>query len=149
MRARHRTDHGAAAVEFALLAPVLVSLIGGLTDYGLSLRCEGLLAGAVASGAQYAFVVGSSITATAVKQMVQGSSTLTGISATVTGPALYCVSGSPAALVTAIAGQTCSDGTAPGTYVIISATYVYTQLLPQLSTYMNPTLTQTATVRLL
>jgi hypothetical protein len=39
------------------------------------------------------------------------------------------MAGSPAKLATATAGQTCSDGTAPGTYLTISATYVYTQIL--------------------
>jgi Flp pilus assembly protein TadG len=141
-------DRGAAAVEFAILAPLLLFLLGSLADLGLSLRCQGLLAGAVASGAQYAFNTGSAVSAASVKQMVQGSSTLTGMSATISGPALYCVTGSPAKLVAAVVGQTCSDGTAPGTYLTISATYHYTQLLPTQSLFMSPNLTETASVRL-
>ncbi len=143
-----RDDCGAAAVEFALLAPLLLFLLGSLADLGLSLRCQGLLAGAVASGAQFAFNTGPAVGAAAVKQMVQGSSSLVGVSATITGPALYCVTGSPAKLATAVVGQTCSDGTAPGTYLTISATYLFTQLLPSQSSFMNPSLSETASVRL-
>jgi Flp pilus assembly protein TadG len=141
-------DRGAAAVEFAILAPLLLFLLGSLADLGISLRCQGLLAGTVASGAQYAFDTGSAVSAASVKQMVQGSSSLTGVSATITGPALYCVIGTPAKLAPAIAGQTCSDGTAPGTYLTISATYLYRQLLPSQSSFMNPALTEAASVRL-
>ena len=127
---------------------MLLFLLGSLADLGISLRCQGLLAGAVASGAQYAFDTGSAVSAASVKQMVQGSSSLTGVSAAIAGPALYCVTGSPAKLAAAVAGQTCSDGTAPGTYLTISATYLYTQLLPSQSSFMNPTLSETASVRL-
>ncbi len=141
-------DRGAAAVEFAILAPLLLFLLGALADLGFSLRCQGLLAGAVASGAQYAFDTGSAVSAASVKQMVQGSSSLAGVSARITGPALYCVTGNPATLATATAGETCSDGTAPGTYLTISATYHYNQLLPSQSSFMNPTLAETASVRL-
>ncbi|QIK76874.1 TadE/TadG family type IV pilus assembly protein [Nocardioides piscis] len=34
-RGRHRDDRGAAAVEFALVAPILVALLLGMVDYGL------------------------------------------------------------------------------------------------------------------
>nr|WP_294505534.1 TadE/TadG family type IV pilus assembly protein [uncultured Rhodopila sp.] len=143
-----RDDRGAAAVEFAILAPLLLFLLGSLADLGFSLRCQGLLAGAVASGAQYALNTGAAVSAVSVKQMVQGSSSLIGVSATITGPALYCVTGTPAKLATATAGQTCSDGGAPGTYLTISATYLYSQLLPLQSSFMNPSLSETASVRL-
>jgi Flp pilus assembly protein TadG len=137
-----------AAIEFALLAPVLLFLFGGMADLGFSLRCQGLLAGAVASGAQYAFNTGAGVSAATVKQVVQGGSSLSGVSATVSGPGLFCVSGSPAALVAAGSGQTCADGSAPGTYLTISGTYIYTKLLPFESWFLNPTLTQTVSVRL-
>ncbi len=139
---------GVAAIEFAIIGPMLLIALGGVTDLGLSIRAQSRLSAGVASGAQYAFKVGAAVTAASVKSMVQASAGLSGVTATITGPSLYCVSGSPAALVAGVAGTACADGTQPGTYVKIVGTYTYTQLIPGYSAFLNPTLTQSVTVRL-
>lgn len=143
-----RDRRATAALEFALVGPALVALLGGTADLGLSTVCRNQLAEAVADGAQFAFKTGATITAATVQNMVQAASGLSGVTAVVTGPALYCVGGSPATLTSSTAGQTCSDGTAPGTYLTISASYTYQQLMPLSSTFLNTTLQQSATVRL-
>ena len=153
MSARHlfsiwQDRRATAALEFAIVGPVLVALLGGAADLGLSTVSRNQLATAVADGAQFAFKAGATITAATVQNMVQASGGLTGVTAVVTGPALYCVGGSPATLTAATAGQTCSDGTAPGTYLTITASYTYQQIMPLSSTFLNTNLQQSATVRL-
>ncbi len=137
-----------AALEFAIIGPVLVTMLGGAADLGLSTVCRNQLALAVANGAQFAFRSGATVTAATVQAMVQASSGLAGVAAAINGPALACVSVTPATLTGASSGQTCPDGTAPGLYLTISARYTYQQLMPLSSTFLNTTLQQSATVRL-
>ena len=47
---------GNAVIELALVFPVLLSVFGGLTDFGLNMWARGKLSGAVAHGAQYAYL---------------------------------------------------------------------------------------------
>jgi Flp pilus assembly protein TadG len=143
-----RDRRATAALEFAIVGPMLVAMLGGAADLGLSTVCRNQLAQAVGNGAQFAFKTGATVSAAAVQSMVQASSELSGVVASVTGPALFCVGGSPAILTASSAGQTCPDGTAPGTYLSISAHYTYPQLMPLSSTFLNTALQQTATVRL-
>jgi len=78
---------------------------------------------------------------------------LTGVSVTVTGPACYCVSGSPAALTysgtysSGACSGTCLNSS-PGLFVQISATYTYSPIMPFYERFANSTLTETAVVRL-
>lgn len=49
----HRTERGAAAVEFALVAMLLVTLLLGIADFGWIFFQQGTLAGAAREGARY------------------------------------------------------------------------------------------------
>jgi Flp pilus assembly protein TadG len=140
---------GSAAIEFAIACPVMLIMFGGLVDFGLAFLDKGMLANAVAQGAYYAYLNGTSVNGTAVQTIVQRASKLSGVSAIVTGPACYCITGSPLALVAAACtSPPCGDTTTPGSYVQISATYTYSSILPFYSKLNNPTLLETTTVRL-
>jgi Flp pilus assembly protein TadG len=144
-----RDRSGVAAVEFAVVSTLLLILLGGITDYGLALLDKSLLANAVAQGVQYAYLKPTS-TSDQIKTVVQGSSSLTGVVGTVTGPACYCLTATTTPTLTAAAScttTTCADGTKPGTYVIISANYTYNAILSGFSGMGNITLTEAATVR--
>jgi Flp pilus assembly protein TadG len=150
---------GVAAVEFALIMPVLLAVIGGLTDFGLAFLDQCELAAAVTAGSQYAFSQGQ-INQTAqahdVQQKVQNALALVGASVTVTGPTLYCVTRNIAAnppatsfnSEAAVAGQTCKSGNLPGTYVVITAAYTYSPIMPLYSQVARTTLQEVAYVRL-
>jgi Flp pilus assembly protein TadG len=148
---------GTAAIEFALITPVLLAILGGMADFGLAFCDQSKLAVAVSAGAQYAFSQGqASQTATSsdVQSKVQNALALAGSSVAVTPPALYCVSRGtsstpPSSSISAgTVGQNCADGNLPGTYMTITATYAYSPLLPFYSQITNTTLRQAATVRL-
>lgn len=49
---RNRTDRGAAAVEFALVAPILILLVFGVISYGYMLSFRQALSQGVAEGAR-------------------------------------------------------------------------------------------------
>jgi Flp pilus assembly protein TadG len=146
-----RDRRGVAAVEFALVCSLLLIMLGGITDFGLALRDKSRLANAVAQGVQYAYLHASSVTTGQIQSVVQGSSSLSGVTATVTGPACYCITGTTPTLSSAACAPTptCADGTAPGTYVVISATYPFSAILPGFSRMAGTTtITEAATVRI-
>src|SRR5260221_5149425 len=61
---RRRADRANAAVEFAVAAPLLTILLGGASDFGVAQFYRTSLANAVSAGTQYAFMTGTSVTAT-------------------------------------------------------------------------------------
>ena len=153
IRALRHDRRGVAALELALVAPVLLAMFGSLTDFTLALSDRMQIAGAVAGGAQYAFNQGQllagsqqSVSAADVQSKVQGGTNLPGVAVAVTGPALYCLAS--ATLTADKAGTKCANGSAPGTYVIITASYPYTPMLPLYSMMASKTLSETASVRL-
>jgi Flp pilus assembly protein TadG len=56
---RARDQHGAAVVEFALIAPLLIMLVFGIIDYGYMLNRDTMLNNAVRDGARVASLDGS------------------------------------------------------------------------------------------
>jgi Flp pilus assembly protein TadG len=151
---------GVAAVEFAIIAPVLLLLLGGIADFGLVMIGRSQLANGIAQGVQYALLIGPSVSSSAVNTVVQTGAARAGITATisvqVTGPACYCVSGTPAALGTTSTAMsanytctnTCANSTTPSAFIIITASYTYASLMPLYSLLSNPTVSQSITVRL-
>jgi Flp pilus assembly protein TadG len=152
---------GVAAIEFALIAPLLLLCLAGIADFGLLTVGRSRLANGVAQATQYALLQGSSVTLANVQAMVVSGSARAGLTAAVTpggsGPACYCVAGQPAALVsssTPLTGTFTCTGTcptpqaAPGAFMTISGSFVYRPLMPFYSTLANTTVSESATVRL-
>jgi Flp pilus assembly protein TadG len=145
---RWRANRGVAAVEFAIVAPVLLLMLGGVVDLALAFLSKSMLASSVAEGAEYAFVAGPSVSASAIRSIVGQKLSLPAENITVTGPGCYCVSGTPAVAAAQTCTVPCPNLSLPGTYVTISAHYTYTSLLPLYSHLTNPELVETAMVRL-
>jgi len=158
---RTHDQRGIAAVEFALVAPVLLMIFGGIADFGLIMVGKSQLSDSVDQGIQYALASGPSVSGTKIKSLVQAAAPLAGlvpsVTATVTGPACYCTSGTPVALVTpstALTGSytctgTCAgSGAAPGAYIIVTATYSYQPIMPFYSQLSTTTVSETVTARL-
>ncbi len=135
-----------AAVEFALVVPVLLVVLIGGTDLGLKVWAKGALANAVGQGAYYAFLAGPSVTASAVQSFVQAAAP--GTTATVSGPTAECTATAPTELVAAPTSGNCSDGTKPGTYLTISATKTAATLGGGIWDYGGTTVSDQVAVRL-
>jgi Flp pilus assembly protein TadG len=158
---------GNAYVEFGLLCPLLVTALGSVADFGLSIWSRARLSDAVSHGAQYAAVVGPGVSGVNVQSAVSKAVTpLTGVSVTVPSPACYCI-GSPTQLqlwsnlssgscaahpgtgsTFSASLTTCPSGNAPGVYTQITANYTYSPIMPFYAQVANPTLTEKAVVRL-
>ena len=141
-------DRGLAGIEFAMLAPVLLLLLGCLADFALAFWTKGVLASSVAEGTAYAFAAGPSVSASSIRSVVGQKLSLSAAAVTVTGPSCYCISGTPATPASQACANPCPNGTMPGTYVTISAQYTYASLLPLYSQLANPVLVETTTARL-
>jgi Flp pilus assembly protein TadG len=159
LRAFPVARNGTAAVEFALILPILLAIVGGLIDFGFAFSAQCELAAAVTAGSQYAFSEGQ-LTQTAqaqdVQSKVKNALALAGATVTVAGPTLYCVSRNTASTPptttfstqTMTAGENCPSGNLPGTYMTITATYTYVPIMPIYSQFAGATLQETAYVRL-
>lgn len=140
---------GSVTMEFVLAAPILLFMLGFLVDFSLLLRARVAIAGGMMTAVQYAMATGTTVTAANLVSVVEQASPLTGVTASVAGPACYCASAYPVTLTAASCGTTCaSDGAAAGTYVIVTGSYSYTPMMPGVSAVVATTVTQTATARL-
>jgi Flp pilus assembly protein TadG len=140
---------GTAAVELALLSPVLVILLTGTIEIGMAMFQSMQVQAAAEAGALYASNHGAS-NITAIRAAVTNATGTAGITASPT-PLLFC--GCPAAGGIAAQGDcttVCADTKAPGHYVTVSAAITRTILLtlPYLTLPMPATLTAQSTVRL-
>jgi Flp pilus assembly protein TadG len=102
---------GTAAVELALVAPMLLTLLAGIIDFARVYHDEIELSGAVAAAAQYALINASSINSTNVTSF---AATLSGIVANSNGSAWAgaTVTVNDGATSAVAAGTTTSSGTA-------------------------------------
>jgi Flp pilus assembly protein TadG len=149
---------GVAAVEFAITLPILLYFMGGITDFGLIFYRQSCLSTAVAAGAQYASLIDQRsppVSAATVQTVMRNAATQAmpnvTTTATVAGPACYCITGSSpnSTMGSAVTcGSTCTTGTATK-YVQLTLTSSYTPILPLLSQVIGTqTLSKTAWVPL-
>jgi Flp pilus assembly protein TadG len=159
---RLRSDRsGLAALEFSLIAPVLLIVLGGIVDLGLATIGRSRLANGLAQAVQQSLAAGPGISAAAVRTLVQDGARRSGlaepVTVTVSGPACYCISGSPAALGASAPispANTCTGACptpahGPGAFITITASFTYTPIVPLYSTISSRTVSQTVTARLL
>ncbi len=144
----------AAALEFALLGPILLLFLGGAADFGLAIYSRSRLAAAVSAGAEYAILNGRAIapsdfstfasTVKTVVSKVSGLSLASGQPTVAVGT--YCVEGTPPALVAS--SSTCTNGSSPGVYAIINVSFSSPLFLPLGSITSALAVSQSASVQL-
>jgi Flp pilus assembly protein TadG len=169
-RRRDAGDSGAAAVEFAITAPLLVMFVLGVADYGSVTNTEAYLLGATRAGAEYAKANWNNPTVTNVvgqiEQQVCGfwgatpnaaglcssSTVMTSVNSTVTtsvpAPICTCVDGSSATCPAVNAANSCAAKADPRVLVYVSPTAsdAFTPLIPFTKfTFTTPMVATTAT----
>jgi Flp pilus assembly protein TadG len=93
---RRGAERGAAAVEFALVVPMLVTLVFGMVDAGWAINRYSVLNNAVREGARTASLGGDSATSTSAvttaldTSMIQGTPTITVTCTKSTGVSATC-----------------------------------------------------------
>jgi Flp pilus assembly protein TadG len=136
---------GTAAIEFAVVAPVLLILVFGAAEIGYSAYQAMQVQDAVEAGALYVSKHGwnsSGITAAVVN-----ATEVTGLTAS-PAPAQFC--GCPGTTGIAATGcaATCSGGNASGQYVRINATLTRQSLIPNSGLPLPTTFSAQSIVRL-
>ncbi|MEQ8665982.1 MAG: TadE/TadG family type IV pilus assembly protein [Rhodospirillales bacterium] len=116
-------DDGAAAVEFAILAPVMIVAFSGIVGYGMALLDEMDLVSATRSGAQLA-LIDSSDTSAIQNAVVAATGLGITTSDVTTTEFCECADGS-----TVTCGLTCSDGSDNRYFMTITATFDHTIFL--------------------
>lgn len=113
------SERGAAAVEFALIAPVLIVMIFGMVDMGMAINAQAIVGNAAREGARAASFNGANVTAT-TNVVTSASSSLIGTAPTVS------ITCQAVGTTTTIA---CSSAAA-GDSVLVAVSYTYKWLTP-------------------
>jgi Flp pilus assembly protein TadG len=145
-------QRGNSAIEFGLLAPILILLTIGVVDLGVGLYQQQQVQAAAQAGAQAALSGGSGVNtgATSYGTNIENAATnSTSLSVTATVPN-GAWSGCPTG--TSITppktgSTTCTGGANPNTYVTVNTTATYKPLLSYPGFGSSVTLNGTATVR--
>ncbi len=154
---------GVAAVEAALMAPLLITLMIASIDFGAAFLSKAQIAQALASAAEYATAAGQNqvANATIVTNATTYAKALTSSflgtpTATVkinnggvTG-SICCVGSawSCSASASASASFTCSDGSPPGNYITIQVSYPFKAYFSVDTRLTGKTLSDTIVARL-
>jgi len=118
-----RSERGAAAVEFALIIPVILAALTGIANYGLAVYNKMELVSAARAGAQQAIL--DRTDTTAIKNAVVNSTNLGLTTGDVTiAESCLCSDGSANTC-----GVACVDGDPNHYYMTITAKYTHTLLL--------------------
>lgn len=114
---------GSSIVEFALMTPMIVSILMGVADFGLAVNEKMRLVSASRAGVQSGYDNSSNVSA--ITQAVQGATGLNAQSiAVVVSNSCGCADGS-----TVACGGTCVNGGALRSYVTVAVSENYSLLL--------------------
>lgn len=113
---------GTAAVEFALITPVLLIIIMGLVDFGLAMFKKMELTGAVRSGAQLAMMDSSNTTVIKDAVVDASGNSITSSDVSTTS---FCECADES---TVVCGETCGDGSSNRTFMTITASQSFSGL---------------------
>jgi Flp pilus assembly protein TadG len=141
---RYQTD-GAAAIEFAIIGPMLIAIMVPLIDLGLGFYQKMQVEDAAQAGAQYAMAHGWN--SAAIQNAVSVATALSTITAS-PAPAQSCGCPSGSSVTTVDCGAKCDSGRLAGTYVTVSAQAVYTTLIPYPGIGNSVTLAAQSTARI-
>jgi Flp pilus assembly protein TadG len=142
---------GVSTIEFAVTASMLGTLVIGMLDFGMGLWQQMEVGNAARAGAQYASTKGYN--STAIQNAVTSATSLNSISASpAPSEQCGCPSGSAVTFFSPAQsppcnGSTCSNGSTPNTYIVVSAQATYTPIVP-FPGFSGATLTATALARL-
>jgi Flp pilus assembly protein TadG len=136
---------GNAAVEFALVAPVLGAALVAMIDLGIGFYENMEVENAAQAGAEYAVTQGWN--AAAVSNAVTASGTLAAISAT-PAPTQSCGCANGTTVAAAACGSVCPNGAGAGTYVTVNAQAQYSSIFNYPFVASPMTLSSQAIVRL-
>jgi Flp pilus assembly protein TadG len=148
---------GAAAVEFALMTPMLVLLTMGIADFGSAAYTMMEVKSAAHAGVMYAYANPKNCTSSGI---TTAEGTATSLGNTLTTTATGATTGSPTAAAptcnfsgcvsgTSLVSQTttCTAGDAPGIYAVAYAKASFSTMLPWATLSLPTSISATAVMR--
>jgi Flp pilus assembly protein TadG len=136
---------GLAAIELAVLAPVLVASIVLTVDLGMGIYRNMQVHRAAQAGTEYAVIHG--FNSGAISTAIAGSTSLAGVSAS-PAPRQFCGCASSTGILEIACNTNCASGAQAATYVTASAQSVYQTIVPYPLLPASFTLTARSTVRM-
>lgn len=116
-------NDGLGAIEFGFIAPLLLTMMLGVFDFGLAYWQQMEIANAADAGAQWG--MDNAYDGTSITTVAQSATNLSGISVSPSNP---CGCAASTGVSIYACGSTCPDGTAPKTYIVVSAHACYSTL---------------------
>jgi Flp pilus assembly protein TadG len=137
-----RDQRGVTAIEFAVIAPIMIGLFISIADLGLGLYTQVQLANAAQSGAAYAMQKGYN--SDTMKTVAQASTRLTSVTV---ATSQFCGCPSATGVTVTACTASCGDGLTAGTFAQVIASKTYSTLLsyPGIPSTIN--MSETATAR--
>jgi Flp pilus assembly protein TadG len=139
------SGRGGVAVEFALIAPLLMLMFAGIVDLGFAAYESMQVHAAAAAGAQYAVKYGWDTAA--IEAAVMSGTGAEGIAAS-PAPSRFCACPDAGGLAEIDCGDTCPGGVTPGQYGRVNAELEHSTVLSYPGLPDPLTLTGQAIVRL-
>jgi Flp pilus assembly protein TadG len=142
-----RARDGSMAVEFALIAPVLIAIMVPVIDISVAIYTRMQVQNAAQAGAEYALAKGWN--QTNVQNAITNAVSFLTVTASPAPTLTYqCVNGSGTGLVASSSGAACSGGGTAGSYVTANAQASYTPLVSYPGFSGTTTYSSTAVVRI-
>ena len=139
-----REDAGLSAIEFALVAPFLLTFLLGVVDLGMGFQSQMAVTQAAQAGTYYAMLNGYN--ASAIQTVVANASGTSGITAPTSSSSCGCPGGTSVSV--SACNSTCPSGQAAGTYASVTAQLQYTPILVYPGLPSPITLTSTSMLRI-
>ena len=118
---------GVAAIELAIIAPILLLFMICTIDLGIGIYRNMQVQNAAQAGAQYAIAHG--FKANLISSAITNATSFSGISADPV-PNQFCGCAASTGVANAACGSKCSSGLSAATYVTVSARGAYNTLFP-------------------
>jgi Flp pilus assembly protein TadG len=138
-------NSGAAAVEFAIVVPVLALVVTAVIDIGFGVHYKMQVEEAAQAGAQWAIKNG--FDANAISSAVLSATNASAINAS-PSPATFCGCANGSSVSNITCGTKCPSGATAGTYVTVSSQMTYNAILGYPGWPSSYNLTAQSTVRL-
>jgi Flp pilus assembly protein TadG len=140
-----RDTRGTAAIEFAILSPILLALLLGAVDLGFGIYAAIQAQSAAEAGALYAAKHGwNSAGISAAVVNATGATTM----AATPAPTLFCGCPSASGIATIACNATCTGGVQPSEYVQVNSSLARLSILSDPGLGLATTLTGQSTIRI-
>ena len=124
-----RARDGLGAIEFGFIAPVLLTLLLGILDFGMAFWQEMEISNAADAGAQWGmsntYDAPIDQTSPSIQSVAQSATNLSGITVSSTNP---CGCPTSSGVTVYSCGSTCPDSTTPQPYIVVNTHICYSTL---------------------